>query len=48
MTEYITYLSIGTNAVMLAALLSMRRQIHNLQISLDLAMELLEAQEKTP
>lgn len=46
MNDYLTYASLTMNAVMLAGLLTMRKQIHNLQISLDLAMELLEAQEE--
>jgi hypothetical protein len=47
MPEYITYLSLTTNAVMLAGLLAMRKQIQNLQTSLDLALEIMEAQDAT-
>ena len=46
-TDYLTYASLTLNAVMFASLLTMRKQLHNLQISLDLAMELLEAQDET-
>jgi len=46
MNDYLTYASLTMNAVMLAGLLTMRKQIQHLQISLDLAMELLEAQEE--
>lgn len=46
MNEYLTYVSLTMNVVMLAALLSMRKQMIQLKDSLDLAMELLEASGK--
>ena len=46
MTEYLTYASLTMNVVMLAALLSMRKQVIHLKDSLDLALELLEVNDK--
>lgn len=46
MPEYLSYASLSINVVMALALVSMNKQLNNLQISLDLAMELLEATEK--
>lgn len=46
MPEFITYASLTTNAVMLAGLIAMQRQINHLQTSLELAMEIMEAQDE--
>lgn len=46
MNDYLTYASLTLNAVMLAALLSMRKQLEQMKISLDLAMELLESNDE--
>ena len=45
MTEYLTYLSLGTNVALLAGLIAVNKQLKDLQISLDLALEVVEFYE---